>query len=370
MKKSLIALAVLSATGASFAQSSVNVYGIADVYFGSTRSTGAPTQTVVDSGGVDTSRFGFKGTEDLGGGLKANFLLEQGFSMDSGASGSTGSTFSSWKAASDKLAGIANPTKAQLQSAADAKAAAEKGQMFSRQAYVGFSGNFGEVKLGKMFTPYDDTKGVANAVFDSGLSPQINVWLSESYAANPGSSVYYATPNISGFSGALSYSLGENKDIPTVGVDAGSVTSLRAQYEGGPLYAGFAYQTEKATGDAKSLNFTRLNATYDLGVVKVLAGYGFVSQDAVVGETQETNEWQIGVDYPVSSTLKLSGGFARSSDNAAKGEQVRSGYGLGASYSLSKRTVVYGGYQSSTKDKIATGDVDTSLVAVGINHKF
>jgi predicted porin len=347
MKKSLIALAVLSATGASFAQSSVNVYGIADVYFGSTRQTNQPTQTVVNSGGVDESRFGFKGTEDLGGGLKANFLLEQGFSIDSGASNPSGPTFTS---------------------------PAPAGQSFSRQSYAGFAGNFGEVKLGKMFTPYDDISGVANAVFDSGLSPQKNVWVSSDnspfYAPNPGSSIYYATPNISGFSGALSYSLGENKDIPTVGVDAGSVTSLRAQYEGGPLYAGFAYQTEKATGDAKSLNFTRLNATYDLGVVKLLAGYGFVSQDAVVGETQETNEWQIGVDYPVSSTLKLSGGFARSSDNAAKGEQVRSGYGLGASYSLSKRTAVYGVYQSSTADKTINGDTDTSLVAVGINHKF
>jgi predicted porin len=330
MKKSLIALAVLSATGASFAQSSVNVYGIADVYFGNTRSTGVATQTVVDSGGVDTSRFGFKGTEDLGGGLKANFLLEQGFLMDSGATDSTGAAF-------------------------------------SRQSYVGFAGNFGEVKLGRMFTAYDDINGVANAVFDSGLSPQNNVWTSEGYVSNPNNSIYYATPNISGFSGALSYSLHENK---TNTVDAGYTTSLRAQYEGGPLYAGFAYQTEKADGDAKSHNFSRLNATYDLGVVKLLAGYGFESQDAVVGETQETNEWQIGVDYPVSSTLKLSGGFARSSDNAAKGDQVRSGYGLGASYSLSKRTMVYGGYQSSTKDKIATGDVDTSLVAVGINHKF
>jgi predicted porin len=335
MKKSLIALAVLSATGASFAQSSVNVYGIADVYFGSTRSTGAPTQTKVDSGGVDESRFGFKGTEDLGGGLKANFLLEQGFSMDSGATGSAGSAF-------------------------------------GRQSYVGFAGNFGEVKLGRMFTAYDDINGVANAVFDSGLSPQNNVWASEYYASNPNNSIYYATPTISGFSGALSYSLGENKDIPKVGVDAGYTTSLRAQYEGGPLYAGFAYQTEKANGDAKSRNFSRLNATYDLVVVKLLAGYGFVSQDVVGGETAEINEWQVGVDYPVSSTLTLSGGFARSSDNAAVGtkEQVRSGYGLGAAYSLSKRTVVYGGYQSSTKDKIATGDVDTSLVAVGINHKF
>ncbi|MEO5660098.1 MAG: porin, partial [Polaromonas sp.] len=92
MKKNLIALAVLAASGVASAQSNVTLYGLVDVYFGSTRTKVSQPgvantslrQTVVNSGGFNTSRFGFKGSEDLGGGLKANFLLEGGFNADTG----------------------------------------------------------------------------------------------------------------------------------------------------------------------------------------------------------------------------------------------------------------------------------------------
>ena len=172
MKKSLIALAVLAASGASFAQSSVSVYGIADIWFGQT-SGSAPTvsQTVLNSGGVSGSRWGLKGSEDLGGGLKANFLLEQGFALDTGVSGAG----------------------------------------FNRQAYVGFSGGFGEVKLGNVYTAYDDISGAANAAFDSALAPVSGVWKSTGYVSNPNNNIYYASPSMGGFSGAVSYALGENK---------------------------------------------------------------------------------------------------------------------------------------------------------------
>lgn len=113
MKKSLVALAVLAASGAAMAQSNVTLYGIADVWFGSSKFevTGEDSarQTKVDSGGVDTSRWGMKGSEDLGGGLKANFQLESAVNMDDGTS--TG---------------------------------------FDRQAWVGLSGGFGAVQLGKV----------------------------------------------------------------------------------------------------------------------------------------------------------------------------------------------------------------------------
>jgi predicted porin len=138
MKKSLIALAVMAASGASFAQSTVSLYGIADAWVGRTTATGAPSQVKLDSGGVSGSRFGFKGSEDLGGGLKANFLLEQGFNLDDGTQ--------------------ANAT-----------------QMFSRQAYLGFSGGFGEVKLGKVFSAYDDISGMTNAAFDSAFTTPLRL---------------------------------------------------------------------------------------------------------------------------------------------------------------------------------------------------
>lgn len=125
MKKSLIALAVLAASGAAMAQSSVTLYGIADVWVGRTSVTtaaGVKTNTsVLQSGGLGGSRLGFKGTEDLGGGLKAVFALEQGVAVDTGAGGT-----------------------------------------FNRQSYVGLAGGFGQVTFGNTWTAMDDVLGASN----------------------------------------------------------------------------------------------------------------------------------------------------------------------------------------------------------------
>jgi len=341
MKKNLIALAILAASGVASAQSSVTVYGIADVWFGSTKNEAAVNparQTMIGSGGVSGSRFGFKGTEDLGGGLKANFLLEQGFSIDTGATGST----------------YLPPSKAPVS------------QAFSRESYVGLSGSFGEVRLGKTYTPFDDISAATTPGFDSALSPSANgVWLSTGYNANPANTMYYASPSFSGFSGAVSYSFGEDK---TAALKASSTASFNVKYQGGPVYAGLAYQVDKdpATfGNSFKVKFTRLNGSYDLGMVKLLAGYG-----RVAAASARTTEWQIGADFPVTSALTLSGGYARSKDNAVLGNTKRSGLGLAASYSLSKRTSVYGGVQASKTETTAPATVKANLYAVGVRHAF
>lgn len=317
MKKNLIALAVLAASGAAFAQSSVTVYGIADVWVGSVKAGGGSRTTVMESGGVSGSRWGLKGSEDLGGGLKANFLLEQGFAIDTGATAA--------------------------------------GQAFARQAYVGFSGGFGEVKLGKMWTAYDDISGAANSAFDSALSPQNNVWYSTGYDANPANGFYYASPNMGGISGAFSYSLDEK----TTGRSA--VTALHVKYEGGPLYVGFGYQNQNPYGPEAATKFIRLNGTYDLGVAKVLAGYGKVDYP---GTSSNATDWELGVDVPMSSTLTLSGGVAGSKLAGVKS----TGYALAAAYSMSKRTTLYGGFHSSSEKNTNAGDLD--VLAVGVKHTF
>ncbi|NMM11760.1 MAG: porin [Polaromonas sp.] len=373
MNKSLIALAVLAASGVASAQSTVTLYGIADVWFGSLESpsTTGLKQTMIGSGGVDESRFGLKGSEDLGGGLKANFVLEQGFQIDTGAQSVSGTA--EVKAAAAVPAGpgvVAKP--------AVLAAPATPGQMFSRQAYVGFSGGFGQVRLGKTYTPFDDVSVTTNPGFNSALSPNNHVWLSTAYNgtsgynANPANTVYYATPSLSGFSGAVSYSLGENK---TTAVSAGKVVSANVKYEGGPLYAGLAYQIEKADGAATTAKFTRLNASYDFGVAKLLAGYGHVTDLVQVGLAagNKTTEYQVGADFPVSPALTLSGGYAHSkSTNLGVGNAdiTRSGYGLAAAYSLSKRTFLYGGVQSSKQTQATVADVKGNLYGVGIHHAF
>lgn len=329
MKKSLIALAVLAASGAAMAQSSVTVYGIADIWFGSSKAgLNGVRQTVLESGGVSGSRFGFKGTEDLGGGLKANFLLEQGFSLDTGA-------------ASDS-------TKA-----------------FNRQAYVGLSGGFGEVKLGNVYTAYDDISGATNSAFDSVLAAATNVFVSNGYTANPNNNIYYATPSFGGFSGAVSYGLGENK---TTTLSAANTTAFHAKYENGPIYAGVAYQRQKPQGSGASDKFTRINGSYDFGVAKLLASYGNVKEDT--GE--KSNEYHIGVDVPLGGALTLSGGYATSKTKLAGVTQSkRSGYGIALAYGLSKRTTVYTGVHSDTeKDGAGVKTDKNTAYAVGIKHTF
>jgi predicted porin len=328
MKKSLVALAVLAASGASFAQSSVTVYGVLDAWLGSVKNTSASgaetTTTTLGSGGVSHDRWGFKGSEDLGGGLKANFNLEQGFALDTGAhdSGSTG---------------------------------------FNRYAWVGLSGGFGEIKFGKTATAYDDIQGAADAVFDSALSPAANIFVSANdYTWTPSNSIMYVTPAMGPLGAELSYALDEK----TTGVP--TVTSFNVTYAAGPVAASLGYQTEKLYGAANDTKFTRLNGSYDLGVAKLMASYGKVSYG--VATSGDVNEFQIGADVPVSAALTVSGSYAQSTKEATTVAEVKkTGFGIGVNYTLSKRTSIYGGFET---DKVKDTSIDHSLFAVGVRHAF
>lgn len=355
MKKSLIALAVLAASGAAMAQSSVTLYGIVDTYVASVKNennkaaadagagTGSITQSVMGSGAVNGSRWGLKGSEDLGGGLKANFDLQQGFNGDDGTAGQRKNIYGVKEAAG-----------------------------FNRQAWVGFSGGFGAVRLGNTTTPFDDVSGASDAVFDSALAPMNNVFKSTGYNARPGNTIYYQAPDLSGFSGAVSYSLGEDK---TTAHGAASATSLDLTYAAGPLAVQFAYQVEDIANTVALPNdakFTRLGASYDFGVAKAKATYGKVKNVGNAANYDAT-DYQIGVDVPVSAALTLSASYAKSTDSktAPAFEQSRKGFGLGAAYTLSKRTFLYGGLESDTATTSATtADAKHTVFAVGVQHRF
>ena len=304
MKKSLIALAVLAAAGAASAQSSVQLYGIADLSL--VKDKGAATQML--SGAVSGSRFGVKGSEDLGGGLKANFVLEQGFDASNGA------------------ADVA-------------------GQAFEREASVGVSGAFGAVKVGRAGTAFDDVVGATNPVFDSALSP---TGVFQGYTGRTSNGVYYTSPSYAGFTAGVSYAFAE-------GLAAKNVTAYNVQYANGPIAAAFAQQDD----DVAAAKFTRLNGSYDLGVVKLLGAYGRVKANAT---GDKTNEYSIGADVPLASNLVLSAGYAASK---ADGEERASSVSVGVAYLLSKRTTVYGGLRNDNDN----GPVD-SRVAVGVKHAF
>lgn len=346
MKKSLIALAVLAASGAAMAQSSVTLYGVADVWFGSAKTEGiynttgfADRQTVLVDGGVSNSRIGFKGTEDLGGGLKAGFVLEQGIDLTSGAASG-----------------------------------------FSREASIGLSGGFGEIKAGKVWNAFDDVSAGAASTFDSDLAPINTVFVSTLAATNPNSGIRYSTPEFGGFSGAVSFTLPGDKTATT---SASEFTALSAKYAGGPVYVGFGYAqadgayladfneiaTDLGAPIATKGKATRLNGSYDLGVAKLLASYGNLKLD---GTDLKANEYEFGVDVPLSSALTLSGGYAQSKIKVGGVTGAKTtGFGLAAAYSLSKRTTAYAGLNNTKTDNGAGVEIGKATVyAVGLKHTF
>lgn len=377
MKKSLIALAVMAASGAAMAQSSVSVYGIADIWVGSVKQEfngESERNSKVDSGGVNTSRIGFKGTEDLGGGLKANFLIETSIGMDE-----PGGT-----------------------------------KLGDRNAYVGLSGGFGEVQLGRTWSSYDDIRSSANDNFNANVAASFQTWVG--YNDKVSNSIKYISPEFAGFSGSLTYGFGEDKADNTNG-KASSLLSVGLQYANGPLFVGFAHQTEKAgnkinlgaLGNGEVLfgltgiysgslteplkasagskaTYNLLNGSYDFGVAKLVAGYNEVKvKNLTVSDsttpaantfsvgTLKAQEWNIGAEVPLATALSLGVGYAQSTIEQAGQDIAKStGYTATLLYSLSKRTTVYGALsQAKLKDKVGLGNQDkVTLYAVGLNHKF
>jgi predicted porin len=350
MKKSLVALAMLAASSA-FAQSSVTLYGVADAWLGQTSVTISPGAAVkqikLDSGGYNGSRWGLRGSEDLGGGLKANFQVESGFDVSTGASG-------------------------------------QGGLLFGRQAYVGLSGGFGAINFGRQYTAYDDARGAENANngFDTAFTPTGNVFAKGSataagvvagvadYNGRTDNTIKYSTPDFGGVSGAISYALGENKSVAT-GTQTASATDTVAahiKYVNGPIGVFAAFQNEKSKNLAPNdaTKFANIGANYDLGVVRLSAGY----QNAKLGNTKD-NEFQFGVAVPFGAAA-ISAGFASTQTkiNGAKAGKGN-GFGLTGYYDLSKRTAAYAGVQS-TKFKDAAGATSSKsqLVAVGVRHRF
>ncbi len=308
MKKSLIAMAAVAVSGIALAQSSATLYGIADAAI--VKETAASAR--MDSGGYSTSRWGIKGSEDLGGGVSANFLFESRIDITNGASSG-----------------------------------------FGRQAYVGFSGGFGEVKLGKVWSAYDDIAGSSNPVLDANALTPATIFAGyQLYNSNPNQGVYYATPSLGGVSGAISSSF---KDTDADNLRS---TAFHVKYEGGPVFAGLAYQVDKS--DVAEIKFTKLNGSYDLGAAKVLAGFGNVKATA---DSESAKEVALGVDVPLGSSLTFSTGVTQ----IKQGDAKDTGLGFGVFYALSKRTTVYSGAVSIDTEE----DEDRlNRFALGIKHTF
>lgn len=355
MKKNLIALAALAAAGAASAQSNVQLYGVMDANFGTNKdtvsaplpypgATGGQRQTAVSSSGMRNSRWGLRGTEDLGGGLKASFVLEQGLNIDNGTV-------------------FGNP--------------------FAREASVGISGAFGSVKVGNVYSVYDDVRALTNNSADHNFAPTRAVWNtvgSADYNIRITNAVRYETNVYSGFSGGAVIGFGENKGQNAVGtvIDAGKTVALKVQYVNGPLAVGYAHQNQKVQNAATtalstgtdSTKYNVIGASYDFGIVKLTGSYNKVNSAA----SSKDNEWQIGVSGPVGPvTVYVGYAAAKNKVNGseAAGNGKATGYDLAAVYPLSKRTDLYTVYKS-VNDKNAAGAREGEIrqFSVGVRHAF
>jgi predicted porin len=358
MKKSLIALAVLAASGAAMAQSSVTLYGRLDASIGqkTTETTGANPvaendQTVVDQSNLNTTFWGLRGTEDLGGGLKANFKLESGFEMDTGKA---------------------------------------TGTLFERTATVGLSGSFGAVNLGRQYTAYDTLRAQTNNVWDSNLATTGAVWSTgvKDYSNRVNNSVRYDSPVFSGFSGSVAYAFGENDGLtsnavaatPTAAAvantnnlgDATDNVSLQVKYAAGPLLVGYAHQEEKlaklTAAEQITNKYDLFGASYDLGVAKLTGSYNQAKDG-----TSKDKEYQVGVSAPFGAFTVAAGYSNAKSERAGFADLEGEGYTLVGTYDMSKRTTLYAGYKNTQVESRAANGVsetETSVFALGVRHTF
>lgn len=328
MKKSLIALAVLAASGAAMAQSSVTLYGVVDT--GLTYSKGDESvYGMTHVGGNVNSRLGFRGVEDLGNGLKATFNLEAGMGVDDGTDYFTGN-----------------------------------GMAFRRTSTVGLEGGFGSVRLGRMLTSSYLAVSRYDAFGDTGIGASL-AWNGgqTGYAARTENAISYTSPNFSGFKIGAEYGFGEQQkasDKRYIGIGA--------TYDNGPLSLGLGFDrlngdTRNNTVGTENLTTWHLGAAYNFGVAKLM---GFYKQskdkDAGVGAAGDSVKFKtfgLGVTAPVGAAgevrasynhYRLSAHVTGFSVPTLKANQMSLGY----VHNLSKRTALYGTY-SYLKNKNDSG---------------
>lgn len=356
MKKLVLVLAMGALLPMAQAQSTVTISGLIDAYVGSTRMAGDAGRTnVVGSGGMTTSWLGFSGTEDLGGGLNANFKLGSFMRNDTGASGRfNGDPF------------------------------------FARDASVALNGGFGGVRIGRGLAPNLVPTIVVNPFGDSfNFSPLIlhaNIntarWAQSTTPSDTGwaNEVIYSTPNIAGLSGNLHYQFGEQVKTSNSGsnLDGKNNVGVNATYFAGPVTLAGFYERDQISNPIPSVltatvagvtgvPITRkdwmLGGAYDFSLVKLYASYGQSKTDLInyLGKTTS-----LGVSVPVGATPGVvQAAIARTKVTGAY-EGTRTTASLGYDYFLSKRTDLYAVLMS---DRITSLNSGTS-VGLGMRNRF
>jgi general bacterial porin, GBP family len=346
MQKKLIALAVAAAAAApAFAQSNVTIYGVADVYYGRASADGAKTTNVINSGGLSGSRLGFKGTEALGNGLSALFVLEYGLNMD------------------DK-AGLVGT-----------------GSAPARQQLVGLTGGFGTVVAGSAQTAGYDFACANNPVAGSALDAYHKVGsraiLSCGQDGRASNAFAYISPNFAGATIAYNHArVTENATAAATGKDA-YANLIGASYANGPIgvnavWSKVSMANTDASDDVQELG---IGGSYDLKVVKLMAQYQTYDNKAV---DNKNNKIGIAAAIPVGPAGAVAVQYARSKIKETVAEDDPKSYTIAYTHGLSKRTTAYAGYNRVTNASAGTyasvltptAGGKSSVLAAGVRHTF
>jgi predicted porin len=305
MKKTLIALAAVAATGAAFAQSSVTLYGVADVSIA--KADGQSTKLASSSGlNNGTSRWGVRGSEDLGGGMKAGFTFEQGISLENGNISKSGT-----------------------------------GE-FGRAAWMNLSGGFGDLRLGRSLNPAFYAAATWELTGTANYSVATKQWggALNGFRSN---GLIYTTPSMGGFKVMLGHQLKANDP----GEADVSRTDLTGIYANGPM--AFSVNYNKPSGGEKSFH---IGGRYTMGMF-TLAG-------AIVDPAGDGKGFNLGAGVkagPVNLVFDIARDtFYKDTD-----------FLLEAKYPMSKRTTAYFAFQRDGKGKTAE---NANNVGLGVRHNF
>lgn len=360
LTRTALACAALAAGLPAAAQTApgVTLYGRVDMAIAyQTRLFTTPTSGVVtgghrwhvDSGGSNGSRWGLRGSEDLGGGLRALFVAESGLQADTGVIG-------------------------------------QGGRAFGRQVYVGLDGGFGRLTLGRQYTPWFDVLSTSDPFGNNLVGNSGNVEHANPRADN---AIVYGTPNFAGLTAHGMLALGERNGSGA----AGRQVNLALKYQRGPLWLGAAHarhgsveEVPPASGNFQSnvtAKFSIVGASYDFGVVKVFGNYAVMDDmnptvqpapTPVAGA--EGSSWLVGASAPLLGG-SLMASVVTLDDKRVQDRDARM-LAAGYTYPLSKRTMLYGAWARMINRNGGTLTVNTPSYPgtsemqfqAGVSHAF
>ena len=329
MKKSLLALAVLGAfAGAASAQSSVTLYGTVDLSGKYVKNDGSSKRVSLARDGINSSQLGFRGIEDLGGGLKAGFDLLASVGADSGDIGA-------------------------------GQSATGSGKFFTRRSVIKLIGNFGEIRGGRDYTPTFWNNTIYDAFGTNGLGDSSHVLqlATTTFVRADNSIGYFLPSNWGGFYGQAMVAAAETGQAGQSS-NAGRYLGARVGFAAGPFDVAAAYGTQRASFNGNTQTTYNVGGSYDFGFLKVL---GYLDRDTVTNLKETRGSISTVIPFG-QSEVHLGYSRSKATNSISTPSTTNSIWQAAATYqyNLSKRTAMYG-----TVSTLNNGDFSRASIAGG-----